>query len=94
MKHIREYTEFINEDFYKSYGDAINAVEAFAKTNGYELDQDEYGFAYTNAFDKPKEGQTKEEHLTLYKKGKKQRKALHISMYGRKNGFEVTMYIN
>lgn len=96
LKHVKMYEQFVNEsdDFYKSYGEAIDAVQAYAQSKGYELDQEEYGFAYTNASDKPKNGETKEEHITLYKNGKEQKKALHVSMYGRNGGFEVTMYIN
>jgi hypothetical protein len=96
MKHVKLYEQFVNEseDFYKSYGEAIDAVQAYAQSKGYELDQEEYGFAYTDASDKPKNGETKEEHITLYKNGKEQKKALHVSMYGRNGGFEVTMYIN
>lgn len=96
LKHIKVYEQFVNEsdDFYKSYGEAIDAVQAYAQSKGYELDQEEYGFAYTDASDKPKNGETKEEHITLYKNGREQKKALHVSMYGRNGGFEVTMYIN
>jgi hypothetical protein len=96
MKHVKLYEQFVNEseDFYKSYGEAIDAVQAYAQSKGYDLDQEEYGFAYTDASDKPKNGETKEEHITLYKNGKEQKKALHVSMYGRNGGFEVTMYIN
>ena len=96
LKHVKLYEQFINEsdDFYKSYGEAIDAVQAYAQSKGYELDQEEYGFAYTDASDKPKNGETKEKHITLYKNGREQRKALHVSMYGRSGGFEVTMYIN
>lgn len=96
LKFVKLYEQFVNEsdDFYKSYGEAINAVQAYAQSKGYELDQEEYGFAYTDASDKPKNGETKEEHITLYKNGREQKKALHVSMYGRNGGFEVTMYIN
>lgn len=96
LKYVKLYEQFVNEsdDFYKSYGEAIDAVQAYAQSKGYELDQEEYGFAYTDASDKPKNGETKEEHITLYKNGREQKKALHVSMYGRNGGFEVTMYIN
>ena len=96
LKYVKLYEQFVNEsdDFYKSYGEAIDAVQAYAQSKGYELDQEEYGFAYTDASDKPKNGETKEEHITLYKNGKEQKKALHVSMYGRNGGFEITMYIN
>jgi len=95
MNHIKLFEEFLNEqDFYKSYGEAIDYVDHYAREKGYEVDRDEYGNAYTDAFDKPKEGETKSNSFTLYKNGKKQRKALHVSMFGRNKGFEVTIYIN
>lgn len=95
MKKVKLFEEFINEnDFYPTYGAAIDSVKDYANGEGYELDDDEYGNAYTDAFDKPKPGQTKQNSITLYKGGKKQRKAIHVSIYGRKNGFEVTTYIN
>ena len=95
MKKIKLFEEFISEnDFYPTYGSAIDSVKDYANGEGYELDDNEYGNAYTDASDKPKPGQTKQNSITLYKNGKKQRKAIHVSIYGRKNGFEVTTYIN
>lgn len=95
MKNVRLFEEFINEnDYYETYGAAIDSVKGYANSAGYELDEDEYGNAYTDAFDKPKSGETKQNSITLYKNGKKQRKAIHVSIYGRRNGFEVTTYIN
>lgn len=93
-KKASEGVIYESEEFYKTYSSAIDSVKDSAEEAGYELDMDEYGNAYTDAFDKPKEGQTKENSITLYKNGKKQRKAIHVSIYGRKNGFEVTTYIN
>ena len=95
MKRVKLFEQFVNEnDFYPTYGAAIDSVRDYAEAEGYELDDNEYGNAYTDAFDKPKNGQTKQNSITLYKNGKKQRKAIHVSIYGRKNGFEVTSYIN
>ena len=95
MKYLKLFEDFINEnDFYSTYGAAIDSVKGYANQAGYELDDDEYGNAYTDAFDKPSEGETKQNSITLYKNGKKQRKAIHVSIYGRKKGFEVTTYIN
>jgi hypothetical protein len=101
MKHLKEYSQFVNEakeDFqvyHNQYSSVIDEVEKYAKSKGYDLDQEEYGNAYVDAFFKPKEGSTKKDTLALYKNGKEQRKALHIQIYGRgANKYELNMYIN
>ena len=81
--------------YHNQYSSAIDEVEKYAKLRGYDLDQEEYGSAYDNAFFKPKEGSTKRDTLALYKNGKEQKKALHIQIYGRGgNKYELNMYIN
>lgn len=91
--HVNEKSDFIV--YHDSYGSAIDAVEDFANRYGYELDQEEYGNAYVDAFFKPKKGDTKKDTLTLYKNGKEQRRALHVQIYRRSNDkYELNMYIN
>ena len=71
-------TEGGNEPFpvyHETYGSAINAIDDYAKSRGFELDQEEYGATYLDAFFKPKPGETKSDSLTLYKDGKPQRKS-------------------
>ena len=81
--------------YHNQYSSAIDEVEKYAKLRGYDLDQEEYGSAYDNAFFKPKEGSTKRDTLALYKNGKEQKKALHIQIYGMGgNKYELNMYIN
>jgi len=80
--------------YHNQYSSAIDEVEKYAKSMGYELDQEEYGNAYVDGFFKPNDGQTKKDTLTLYKKGKEQKKALHVQIYGMGNKFELNMYIN
>lgn len=101
MKHLLTNEQFLNEAkssfqvYHNQYSTAIDEVEKYANTMGYELDQEEYGNAYVDGFFKPKEGQTKKDTLTLYKNGKEQRKAIHVQIYGRGNGkYELNMYIN
>jgi len=97
---MKDFQTFVNESqdhpvYHNSYSSAINAVEQYATQLGYELDQTEYSNAYIDAFFKPKPGKTKMDTLTLYKKGKEQKKALHVQIYGMGNGrFELNMYIN
>ena len=86
---------FLGVVYHNTYSSAINAIEDYANSKGFELDQEEYGSAYVDAFFKPKEGSTKKDTLTLFKNGKEQRNALHIQIYGRQNKkFELNMYIN
>jgi len=100
MKHIKVFEQFVTEaqsDFqvyHNKYSSAIDEIEKYAKKMGYELDREEYANAYTDAFFKPKDGQTKKDTLTLYKNGKEQRKALHVQIYGMGNKFELNAYIN
>tara|TARA_Y100000389_G_scaffold147957_1_gene146935 strand:+ start:1920 stop:2555 length:636 start_codon:yes stop_codon:yes gene_type:complete len=100
FKIINTFSDFLleKEDFvvyHNTYSATIDAVEKYANDKGYELNQEEYGNAYVDAFFKPKEGSTKKDTLSLFKKGKEQKKALHIQIYGRQNKkFELNMYIN
>ena len=100
MKHVKLFEQFVTEaqsDFqvyHNQYSSAIDEIEKYAKKMGYELDREEYANAYTDAFFKPKDGQTKKDTLTLYKNGKEQRKALHVQIYGMGNKFELNAYIN
>ena len=97
---MKLFEEFINEKsdyqvYHNSYSSAIDAVETYTNSNGYDLDKDEYSKAYIDAFFKPKEGETKKDTLSLYKDGKEQKKAVHIQIYGRPNKkYELNMYIN
>lgn len=100
MKHLLTNEQFLNEAkssfqvYHNQYSTVIDEVELYANTMGYELDQEEYGNAYVDAFFKPNDGQTKKDTLTLYKEGKEQRKALQVQIYGMGNKFELNMYIN
>lgn len=100
MKHLLTNEQFLNEAkssfqvYHNQYSTAIDEVEKYANAMGYELDQEEYSDTYVDAFFKPNDGQTKKDTLTLYKNDKKQRKALHVQIYGMGNKFELNMYIN
>lgn len=81
--------------YHNLYSSAINAVEIYANSQGYQLDAEEYGNTYVDAFFKPNEGKTKKDTLSLYKNGKEQKKALHVQIYNRgADKFELNMYIN
>jgi len=100
MKKVQLFESFVNEKsdfpvYHNLYSSAINAVEAYANSKGYQLDAEEYGNAYVDAFFKPNEGRTKKDTLTLYKNGKEQKKALHVQIYNKGvDKFELKIYIN
>jgi len=100
MRHLLTNEQYLNEaksDFqvyHATYSSAIDAVESYAKSLGYELDQEEYGNAYIDGFFKPNDGETKKDTLSLYKNGREQKKALHVQIYGMGNKFELNMYVN
>ena len=60
MKKILSRKEFINEAksdykvYHKRYSEVIDEIENYATSLGYELDQQEYGTAYVDAFFKPR----------------------------------------
>ena len=62
MKHLLTNEQFLNEakqDFqvyHNQYSSAIDEVERYANSMGYELDQEEYGNAYVDACFKPNNG--------------------------------------
>ena len=100
MKSLK-FNEFLNESksdfqvYHNQYSAVIDEVEKYANAMGYELDSEEYGNAYIDAFFKPNEGATKKDTLTLYINRKEQRKAIHVQIYGRGNDkYELNMYIN
>ena len=85
------------EIYHDTYGSAIDEVENYADKNGYTVEENEFSNNYMDAFTKPKKGKTYRTTLTLYKKDKKQKKALHSQIYNRgtdRNTFELNMYIN
>jgi len=100
-KNILSMDQFLNESksdfqvYHNQYSSAIDEVEKYANKMGYDLDKEEYGNAYIDAFFKPNDGQTKKDTLALYKNGKEQKKAIHVQIYGMGNKkYELNMYIN
>ena len=96
-----KFNEFLNESksdfqvYHNQYSSVIDEVEKYANKMGYDLDTEEYGNAYIDAFFKPNEGQTKKDTLALYKNGKEQKKAIHVQIYGMNDKkYELNMYIN
>ena len=98
-KIIKQFSESINEDYYKSASDAADAARKYAEKKGFEIDEDDWqtqiamGGKHNRL--RPGVGKTHSFSVGLTKNGKPQRKALNISLYGMDSGkFELTTYIN
>jgi len=98
-KIIKQFSESINEEYYKSASDAADAARKYAEKKGFEIDEDDWqtqiamGGKHNRL--RPGVGKTHSFSVGLTKNGKPQRKALNISLYGMDSGkFELTTYIN
>ena len=105
MKSYKEIIEGSNKDYtiyHKSYTSATDQIDAFAKKNGYSLDDEtDPEDKGSQMFDligtgpkKPTNGKTNKFSFKLYKGDKLQRKGLHAQVYGDENRFELNMYIS
>ncbi len=81
------------EVYHNTFSSAVQTAGEYAKSKGYELNDDEWFNTIATGPKKPQEGETNRYTLTLYKDGKEQRKALHIQVYGMKNKYELNTYI-
>ena len=79
--------------YHNTFSSAVQTAGEYAKSKGYELNDDEWFNTIATGPKKPQEGETNRYTLTLYKDGKEQRKALHIQVYGMKNKYELNTYI-
>ena len=88
-------TENLNklQVYHNTFSSAVQTAGEYAKSKGYELNDDEWFNTISTGPRKPQEGETNRYTLSLYKDGKEQRKALHIQVYGMKNKFELNTYI-
>jgi hypothetical protein len=82
------------EVYHKSYTHAIEAAEAYALKKGYTIEDDEMFTKVGMNSKRPSVGKTTKVNLELLRKGKPQKKMLHIQVYGMKNGYELNAYIN
>lgn len=80
---------------HKTYTSAVQEALKYCADMGYEVDEDEYFDKVATGPRKPSEGKTNRFSISLTKKGKPQRKALQIQIYGKgKSGYELNCYIN
>ena len=78
----------------KTYTSAIEAARAYALKKGYTIEDDEMFTKVGMNSKRPSVGKTTKVNLELLRKGKPQKKMLHIQVYGMKNGYELNAYIN
>lgn len=79
--------------YHNTFSSAVQTAQQYAESKGYTIDENEWFNSVATGPKKPKEGQTNRYSISLYKDGKEQRKALHIQVYGMKNGYELNTYI-
>ena len=65
---------------HKHFSTVFPEVEKYANKKGYELDKEEYDNKFADLADKGRGGKSEKHALTLYKKGKEQRKVLHVDI--------------
>jgi hypothetical protein len=84
--------------YFDTYSGAVQAASEYAKSKGYEIDQNSWDREISFGQGKPKAGQTARHTVELTKNGKEQRKALAIQVYNRGldtgNTYEANYYIN
>jgi len=100
MSKYKEYLNEANSGKYEIYHDsltsAVQEMESYVVKNGYTLDDEEMAETVGFGPKKPSGGKTNRYTMSLYKDGKKQRKAIHFQVYNRetkRNTFELNMYI-
>ena len=80
---------------HKTFTSAVQEALKVADKAGYEVDEDDYFHQVATGPKKPSEGKTNKYSIALTKRGKPQKKALQIQIYGKgKHGFELNCYIS
>lgn len=80
--------------YHNTFSSAVESANEYAKSLGYELNDDEWFVKVATGPKRPSEGETNKYSLSLYKNGKEERKMLHFQVYGMKNKYELNAYIN
>ena len=98
MKLVKLFEQFVNEKsdypvYHNTYSSAVDAALEYAKSKGYEINDDDVWNEISVGPKKPSEGVTNKASIGLTKDGKPQRKMLHLQIYGMKNRYELNTYI-
>lgn len=93
------FEQFVNEKsdypvYHNTYSSAVDAALEYAKSKGYEINDDDVWNEISVGPKKPSEGVTNKASIGLSKDGKPQRKMLHLQIYGMKDRYELNAYIN
>lgn len=99
-KMIKHFNQFVNESndiYFDTFTPAAQYAKKETQKRGYEIDEDDWenqivlGDRYNCS--RPSVGKTHKFTIGLLKKGKPNKKALHIQVYGMKNKYELNFYI-
>ena len=98
-QNLGESVNEANDTYFKTAGEAVDFAKTKAEKKGYEIDEDDWNNQITHGGRysrlRPSVGKTHTFQIGLLKKGKPQRKALSISLFGMDSGnYELTYYIN
>ena len=80
--------------YHGTFTSAVITAADYAKSKGYDINEDEWFNTISTGPRKPQEGETNRYSLPLYVNGKEQKKQLHIQVYGMKDKYELNTYIN
>ena len=99
MKLVKLFEQFVNEKsdyqiYHNQYSSAVDAALEYAKSKGYEVNDNDVWNEISIGPTKPKEGVTNKASIGLTKDGKPQKKMLHVQIYGMKDRYELNAYIN
>ena len=79
---------------HSQYSSAVDAALAHAKSQGYEVSDDEVFQQISTGPKKPSEGKTNKFSLELTKGGKPVKKTLEVQIYGMGNSYELNAYVS
>jgi hypothetical protein len=94
IKNVIKESKSGYEIYHKSYTSAVNTALEYAEKRGYTYDHEETADKIGMGPKKPSEGKTNRITIQLMKDGKKQKKSLHIQVYGMRDKYELNTYIN
>ena len=99
------FKDFFNEAkkyeiYHKSYTSAVDEMKKWVKKQGFtfgetqEQEDDQLFNEIGAGPPKPSSGKTNRLHLEIWKKGKKQRKMVHVQVYNTGKSYELNTYIS
>lgn len=80
--------------YHNNYSSAINAAQLDIEERGFTFDENEVWTMIGCGPRRPKDDETNQFSLTLFKNSKQQKKMYHIQITGIGTKFELNSYIN